>query len=92
MQCKKVENNPTKVMHHPWAWPSKPMDRIHLDFFGPYYGKNYLIMVDAHSKWCEVEIKNTTTTTSTLNTLRSWFPSSFPMNSRLFVEKMVLTM
>ena len=59
--CKKVENEPRKVIHHPWAWPNKPMDRVHLDFCGPYYGNTFLIMVDSYSKWCEVNIQKTTT-------------------------------
>ena len=72
-QCKKVENEPPKVKRHPWAWPCKPMDRIHIDFAGPYHGRHLLLMVDAYSKWCEVEIKSSTTAESTINTLRSWF-------------------
>ena len=54
--CKRVENEPPKILNHPWSWVSEPMDRIHLDYFGPFYGKNFLIMVDAFNKWCEVEI------------------------------------
>ena len=73
LRVKKVENEPHKVTHHPWAWPNKPMDRIHLDIFGPYYGNTFLIMVDSYSKWCEVKIQTTTTAECTVHTLRSWF-------------------
>ena len=73
INCKKVENAPPKVVHHPWAWVNQPMDRVHLDFFGPFHGKTFLIMVDSYSKWCEVEIKTSTTSESTIDTLRYWF-------------------
>ena len=72
-QCKKVENAPPKDTTHPWAWPSKPMDRVHIDYFGPFYGKTYLILVDSYSKWCEVEVKKQIHATSTIDTCRLWF-------------------
>lgn len=34
--------------------------RIHIDFAGPFQGKMYLIVVDAHSKWPEDMHSNTT--------------------------------
>ena len=55
-QCKSVSNAPPKSEQHQWAWPVKPMDRIHFDFFGPYHHKTFLVMVDSFSKWCEVTI------------------------------------
>ena len=70
--CKRVENEPPKNKH-PWAWPSSPIDRIHLDYFGPFYGKNYLVLVDSFSKWCEVAITRSINATSTLDICRNWF-------------------
>ena len=58
---------------HPWIWPSQPWKRIHVDFAGPFMGGSYLIVVDAHSKWPEVHHMSTTTTTKTLQVLRSLF-------------------
>ena len=63
MQCQAVKGSPTKAPLHPWMWPARPWQRIHVDFAGPFLGKNFLIVVDAHSKWPEV-IKMTTTTSS----------------------------
>ena len=68
-----MENAPPKDTTHPWAWPSKPMDRVHIDYFGPFYGKTYLILVDSYSKWCEVEVKKQIHATSTIDTCRLWF-------------------
>ena len=48
-ECQQVANEPPKSRDHPWSWPSKPMDRVHLDFF-IYQNMNYLIMVDSYSK------------------------------------------
>ena len=33
-----------------WEWPHKPWVRLHLDYAGPFLGKMFLIVVDAHSK------------------------------------------
>lgn len=37
-----------------WPWPDKAWSRIHCDFAGPFFGKMWLIIVDAHSKWPEI--------------------------------------
>jgi hypothetical protein len=39
---------------HPWEWPSKPWQRIHIDFAGPLLEKQFLVVVDAHSKWQKI--------------------------------------
>jgi hypothetical protein len=36
-------------------WPTTPWQRIHLDFNGPFLGRMFRIIVDAHSKWPGVE-------------------------------------
>ena len=69
--CKMFANCAPQCKNRPWAWPSKPMDRIHLDFFGPFYGKNYLIMVDSFSKWCEVFIIKNVSSGSTIDICRN---------------------
>ena len=56
-----VKNAPPMAPLHPWLWPSKPWQRLHLDFAGPFQGRTYLLVTDAHSKWPEiVEMKSTT--------------------------------
>ena len=32
-ECSKNKNKPAKVFIHPWDWPTKPFDRVHVDFF-----------------------------------------------------------
>ena len=45
---------------HPWIWPAKPWQRIHIDFAGPFMEKMFFIVVDAHSKWPEVILMTST--------------------------------
>ncbi len=49
--CQAGQNSPSVAPLHPWAWPESPWKRIHIDFAGPFLGKMFLIIVDAHSKW-----------------------------------------
>ena len=67
-----TKNLPAKAPLYPWAWPTSPWERVHIDFAGPLLGKMFLIVVDAHSKWPEIAIM-TTTTTKTITALREIF-------------------
>ena len=71
--CQGIKSAPPVAPLHPWLWPDKPWQRIHLDFAGPFLGRMFLIVVDAHSKWPEV-IEMTTTTTS--RTMRKIFAAN----------------
>ena len=51
--CQQVKQAPTAAPLHPWIWPSRPWQRVHVDFAEPFLGSMYLIAVDAHSKWPE---------------------------------------
>ena len=53
--------------------PDAPWSRIHVDYAGPFLGKMFLVVVDAHSKWPEVLIAKSTTTDSTMEALRTLF-------------------
>ena len=71
--CQEVKQAPPVAPLHSWIWPSQPWKRIHVDFSGPFMGLLYLIVVDAHYKWPEVHHMSTTTTTKTIQVLRSLF-------------------
>ena len=49
--CAEHQNNPPKTANHPWIMPEKPWSRIHIDHAINFMGKNWLIMVDAYSKY-----------------------------------------
>ena len=71
--CQINQKSPTKSSLHPWEWPSAPWERIHIDFAGPFLGHMFLIAVDAHSKWPEVQVMKTTTASKTVDVLRQIF-------------------
>ena len=71
--CQLSRHSPSKVPLHPWEWHDRPWSRIHIDFAGPFMGKMFLIVVDAHLKWMEVSIVQSATSNSTLEKLRGLF-------------------
>ena len=71
--CEQNLNAPAAAPLHPWEWPERPWGRLHLDFAGPFLGKMFLIVVDSHSKWLEVELMLSTTSTVTIGKLRKIF-------------------
>ena len=68
--CKADKNAPAKAPLHPWAWPTSPWQRFHVDFTGPFTGRMFLLVVDAHSKWPEIHIMPSTTASKTISVLR----------------------
>ena len=72
-RCQFSRHSPTKVPLHPWEWPQRPWGRIHIDHAGGFLGKLFLLAVDAHSKWMEVEMVDSATSDSTIRKLRTMF-------------------
>ena len=72
-ECQAVKNAPPVAPLHPWVWPTKPWQRVHVDFAGPFQGSMFFVAVDAHSKWPEVHLMSSTTTAKTLDVLRKIF-------------------
>ena len=50
IECQSVRNLPVKAPLHLWAWPTSPWERVHVDFLGPFLGKMFFLVTDAHSK------------------------------------------
>jgi hypothetical protein len=71
--CLQERSNPMKTYLHPWNYPNKPWERIHVDYLGPFRGKLYLIVIDAHSKWLEVLSVSSTSANHCINHLRELF-------------------
>lgn len=63
---------PFKVVN-PWIWPTRPWQRLHVDFAGPFIGGMFLIVVDAKSKWIEVIEMSSTSAGATIGALRGLF-------------------
>ena len=71
--CQQVARSPAKAPLHRWEYPAQPWQRLHVDFAGPFEGKMLMVVTDAHSKWPEILVMRSTTTTETVTTLRSLF-------------------
>ena len=48
--CQAVQSMPPLAPLHPWRWPTRPWSR---DYAGPFLGRMFLVLIDAHSKWIE---------------------------------------
>ena len=68
-QCQQYQNTLAPSPLHPWEWPDQPWMRLHIDHAGPFLWKQFLIVVDAHSKWLEVEMVPSTSSSYTLQKL-----------------------
>ncbi|KAJ8021906.1 hypothetical protein HOLleu_39239 [Holothuria leucospilota] len=73
--CVSTRNKPPMAPLHPWRWPSKPWERIHIDFAEKPQGQYFKVVVDAHSKWPEVFPMSSITTSKTIAILRNLFAS-----------------
>lgn len=71
--CASTQPDPLKAPLHPWQWPDRPWQRIHIDYAGPFMSSMFLVVVDAHTKWTEIIPTSTATSTSTINILSDLF-------------------
>ncbi|XP_039511288.1 uncharacterized protein K02A2.6-like [Pimephales promelas] len=71
--CQEHRNSPAPAPLHPWEWPSKPWQRLHIDYAGPFMGHMFFLLMDAHSKWMDVYPVTTSTSASTIECLRKSF-------------------
>ena len=71
--CQQSRPAPAVAPLHSWEWPSEPWSRLHLDFAGPFMGHMFLILVDAHSKWLDVHLMQSITSSNTIEKLRMVF-------------------
>ena len=72
-QCAMLQKSPSPVPLHPWEWPNRPWTRIHVDYAGPFMGKMFLVLINAHSKWMEVQPVCSATPSNTISALRTIF-------------------
>ena len=70
--CLSVRNAPPKVQVHPWEPCKTPWERIHLDFASNKHG-NFLVCVDAYSKWPEVMPMSSTAAPYLIKTMKILF-------------------
>ena len=73
LECQTNAKSPATAPLHPWEWPEHPWTRLHIDYVGPFMGKMFLVVVDAHSKWLDIAIVSTATSFNTIQKLRVMF-------------------
>ena len=71
--CQVNQKSPPNVPLHPWVWPSRPWSRVHIDYAGPFMGKMFLLVIDAYTKWLDVHVSSTSSSASTIESLRRSF-------------------
>lgn len=52
--CAQNLKDPVKVEPHQWEEPKEPWTRVHADFAGPINGYQFLIIIDALTKYVEI--------------------------------------
>ena len=72
-KCQEMQSSPPLAPLNPWKWPTRPWARLHLDFAGPFEGKMFLILIDAHSKWIEAVVTSSTSSSVVIEELRTAF-------------------
>lgn len=80
--CTEVHKQPNREALHHWEVPQEPWQRVHADYAGPIDGKYFLIVVDAKTKWLEINYQTTAPTSeSTIRAFRNIFTSQgIPFN------------
>ncbi|EGT45549.1 hypothetical protein CAEBREN_25839 [Caenorhabditis brenneri] len=72
-QCAAVAKDPTKNTLCSWPLTTAPWQRVHVDYAGPLNGKYYLVMVDSYSKWPEVHMTSSISTSATVKLFQQTF-------------------
>ena len=72
-QCQQQLPKPASAPLCPWEYPQNPMERVHIDYAGPFEHHMILVMIDAHSKFIDAHIMKTSTSRATIDRLRHTF-------------------
>ena len=76
--CKSIGALPPAAPRHPWQCPAVPWHQIHVDF-GEFNRQQFLVVVDAYSKWPEVKYMPSMTAQRTIEVLHDLFAThGFP--------------
>ena len=71
--CAEHQTKPAKPANHPWMLPEKPWSRIHVDHAINFLGTNWLVLVDAYSKYPCIHPTTSTSTKATTDLLEQDF-------------------
>ena len=65
-QCQANRKAPPGAPLHPREWPTWPWSRLPVNFASPSQGKMFIVLMDGHSKWQEVGIIPSTSSTNAI--------------------------
>jgi transposase InsO family protein len=71
--CAEHQNRPEKAPLHPWMLPEKPWMRVHIDHAINFLGTDWLVLVDAYSKYPCIHATNSLSSKTTIELLREDF-------------------
>lgn len=72
--CCSGRADPPSAPLHPWKFPKRPWQRLHIDLAGPLQNRMFLIVMDTHTKWPEVyDMRTDTTSKKVIEKLRDSF-------------------
>jgi len=71
--CGEHQDLPPKAPVHPWIIPEKPWTRIHVDHAINFMGSNWLVVVDAFSKYPCIHQTSSTSSKATMELLEEDF-------------------
>ena len=72
-QCQAVAHSPKRAEFSPWPPATRPWERVHLDYAGPFLGHYFLVAIDAYSKWPIVKLVPNLSSKTLITTLRYMF-------------------
>lgn len=73
LNCQQNRKDPKKAPVQSAEKSTNPWSKLHMDFAGPFKGKNFLIVVDSFSKWVEVAVVSSQSSQETIKVLRRLF-------------------
>ena len=71
--CAHHQDSPAKAPVHPWIIPEKPWIRLHIDHAVNFMGHNWLVVVDAFSKYPCIHKTSSTSSRRTMDLLEEDF-------------------
>ena len=71
--CGEQQSRPPKPANHPWMLPEKPWSRVHIDHAINFLGTDWLVMVDAFSKYPCIHQTSSTSAKATMDLLEQDF-------------------
>ncbi|KII71231.1 Pro-Pol polyprotein [Thelohanellus kitauei] len=71
--CQKFGPKEPETPLYCWDIPDYLWERFHIDFAGPFDDRYWLVVVDAYSKWMEIEPVASTSSSNVIRVLDSCF-------------------